>query len=337
MKRVQPMNFSIGSFENTLDRVIRKSQEPSKLRKSSPPAVAGEGATASMITKRPASSSAALSIDVEDWFHAENLNVARDAWDRCELRVERNTMRLMEILDACNARATFFVLGWVAEKCPHIVRAIAAAGHEVASHGHHHKLVYTLQPSEFRSDILRSKQYLEDLTGKRVRGYRAPSFSITEWAIPILQEAGFDYDSSVVPAIAHDRYGRLNGMDAGKPVVLLRDGFYEVCISCIRLGKHGIPWGGGGYFRLVPYQLWLWGVRRILQSGMPYIFYIHPWEIDPGQPRVAGIKATYRFRHRVNLQRCEGRFAALVGAFKWIPVCDLIDGLNAGHVAPELR
>jgi polysaccharide deacetylase family protein (PEP-CTERM system associated) len=331
------MNFSIGSFENTLDRVIRKSQEPSELRKSGPPVIAGEGATSSMITRRPASSSAVLSIDVEDWFHAENLNVARDAWDRCELRVERNTMRLIEILDACNARATFFVLGWVAEKCPQIVRAIAAAGHEVASHGHNHKLIYTLQPSEFRSDILRSKQYLEDLTGKRVRGYRAPSFSITEWAIPILQDAGFDYDSSVVPTIAHDRYGRLNGMDAGKPVVLLRDGFYEVCISCIRLGKHGIPWGGGGYFRLVPYQLWLWGVRRILRSGMPYTFYIHPWEIDPGQPRVAGIKATYRFRHRVNLQRCEGRFAALVGAFKWIPVCDLIDGLNAGHVSPELR
>jgi polysaccharide deacetylase family protein (PEP-CTERM system associated) len=211
------------------------------------------------------------------------------------------------------------------------VRAIAAAGHEVASHGYAHELVYSLKPSEFRSDVSRSKQYLEDLTGKPVRGYRAPSFSITEWAIPILQEVGFDYDSSVVPTVAHDRYGRLNGMDAGRPVVLLRDGFYEVCISCIRLGKRGIPWGGGGYFRLVPYQLWLWGVRRILRSGIPYIFYIHPWEIDAGQPRVTGIKPARQFRHRVNLERCEQRFAALVGAREWIPLCDLIDASNTGR------
>jgi polysaccharide deacetylase family protein (PEP-CTERM system associated) len=292
---------------------------------------------ASLITERPGSGKAALSIDVEDWFHAANLKIGREAWERCELRVERNTMRMIEVLGACNARATFFVLGWVAEKCPQLVRAIAAAGHEVASHGYAHEFVYSLRPSEFRSDVLRSKQYLEDLTGKPVRGYRAPSFSITEWAIPILQEVGFDYDSSVVPTVAHDRYGRLNGMDAGRPVVLLRDGFYEVCISCIRLGKRGIPWGGGGYFRLVPYLLWLWGVRRILQSGMPYIFYIHPWEIDPGQPRVTGIKATHRFRHRVNLERCEERFAALVGACEWIPLCDLIDGWKAGRGSPQLR
>jgi polysaccharide deacetylase family protein (PEP-CTERM system associated) len=290
-----------------------------------------------MIAEDPGSDKAALSIDVEDWFHAANLNVAREAWERCELRVERNTMRMMEILDACHARATFFVLGWVAEKCPHLVRAIAAAGHEVASHGYDHELVYSQQPNAFRSDVLRSKEYLEDLIGKRVRGYRAPSFSITDWAIPILQDVGFEYDSSVVPTIAHDRYGRLNGMDAGRPVVLLRDGFYEVCISCIQLGKHGIPWGGGGYFRLVPYLLWLWGVRRILRSGIPYIFYIHPWEIDPGQPRVAGIKATYEFRQRVNLQRCEGRFAALVGAFEWIPLCDLIDGWTVGRGSSELQ
>jgi polysaccharide deacetylase family protein (PEP-CTERM system associated) len=292
---------------------------------------------ASMITEHPRSDKAALSIDVEDWFHAANLNVAREAWERCELRVERNTMRMMEILDACHARATFFVLGWVAEKCPHLVRAIAAAGHEVASHGYDHELVYSQQPNVFRSDVLRSKQYLEDLIGKRVRGYRAPSFSITDWAIPILQDAGFEYDSSVVPTIAHDRYGRLNGMDAGRPVVLLRDGFYEICISCIQLGKHGMPWGGGGYFRLVPYWLWLWGVRRILRSGIPYIFYIHPWEIDPGQPRVARIKATYEFRHRVNLQRCEGRFAALVAAFEWIPLCDLIDGWTVARGSSELQ
>ena len=281
---------------------------------------------------RPGAGQAALSIDVEDWFQTENLKgvIAREAWEGCELRVERNTRRMLEILDVRKARATFFVLGWVAEKCPQLVRAIAGLGHEVASHGYGHELIYSLQPSAFRADVLRSKGYLEDLTGKPVRGYRAPSFSITEWAVPILQEVGFEYDSSVVPTVAHDRYGRLNGMEAGKPIVLLRDGFYEVCISCVRLGKRGLPWGGGGYFRLVPYLLWRQGVRTILRSGVPYIFYIHPWEIDPGQPRVHGLKATYRFRQRVNLHRCEERFAALVGAFEWMPLCDLVDSWKAG-------
>jgi len=288
-----------------------------------------------MTPKHPDSIGTALSIDVEDWFHTDCLKgvIAREAWERCELRVERNTMRLMEILDARKARATFFVLGWVAEKCPDLVRAIAAAGHEVASHGYGHEHVYSLRPSEFRSDVLRSKRYLEDLTGTAVRGYRAPCFSITEWAIPILQDAGFDYDSSVVPTVAHDRYGQLNGMHAGRPIVSLREGFYEAGISCIRVGvgKRGIPWGGGGYFRLVPYALWLAGVHAILRSGTPYIFYIHPWEIDPGQPRAAGIDLANGFRQRVNLHRCEERFASLVGAFEWMPICDLVDQWKAGH------
>lgn len=280
----------------------------------------------------------ALSIDVEDWFHAANLAgvVPREAWDDCELRVERNTMRMLEILDASNVRATFFVLGWVAERCPGLVRAIAGGGHEVACHGHGHQLVSSLQPSEFRADVSRAKHYLEDLLGVPMRGYRAPSFSITDWAIPILQELGFDYDSSAVPTIAHDRYGKLTGVDAGTPVTLLRDGFHEVCISCLRLGKRGIPWGGGGYFRLAPYALWVQGMRAILRSGRPYVFYIHPWEIDAGQPRMSGMKATEMFRHRVNLGRCEERFTALAGAFRWTTIRDLIDeGYVACYAGPQ--
>ena len=284
-----------------------------------------------MSTKRPVCGQTALSIDVEDWFHAENMNVAREAWAGCELRVERNTMRMLEILETGKARATFFVLGWVAEKCPQLVRAISAAGHEVASHGYGHNLIYTLQPSEFRADVLRSKSYLEDLTGEPVYGYRAPCFSITDWAVPILQEVGFKYDSSCFPTIAHDRYGRLNGVGVGKPIVSLGDGFYEVSISCMRIGQHGIPWGGGGYFRLLPYRLWCYGLRRILCSGRPYIFYIHPWEIDPGQPRRRELGFTSQFRHRLNLHRCEERFAALVGAFEWIPLWDLIDRWDFAH------
>jgi polysaccharide deacetylase family protein (PEP-CTERM system associated) len=275
----------------------------------------------------------AMSVDVEDWFHTENVKSALPfaAWDTCELRVEKNTMRLLEILHSQNAHATFFVLGWVAERSPQLVRTISAAGHEIASHGYGHELVYSLQPHEFRADILRSKALLEDLTGKQVCGYRAPCFSITGWAVPILQEAGFRYDSSVFPTIAHDRYGRLDGFDFGKSIVMLRDGLYEVCVSCLRLRACGIPWGGGGYFRLVPLPIWLWGVHAILETGLPYVFYIHPWEIDPGQPRVRGMKATYNFRQRVNLHRCEKRFAALVNAFECVPVCNLLDAWLASE------
>jgi polysaccharide deacetylase family protein (PEP-CTERM system associated) len=308
-------------------------QAPTVDRSTSPP---GVGTSAN---GRTGVARAALSIDVEDWFHAANLAgvIPREAWDKCELRVERNTMRMLQILDASNARATFFVLGWVAERCPKLVLAIAEAGHEVASHGHGHQLIHSLQPSEFRADVSRSKQYLEDLLGMPVRGYRAPSFSITDWAIPILQELGFDYDSSVVPTIAHDRYGKLTGVDAGKPVALLREGFHEVCISCLRLGKRGIPWGGGGYFRLAPYALWVQGMRAILRAGRPYVFYIHPWEIDAGQPRIPGMKATEAFRHRVNLGRCEERFTALAGAFPWTTIRDLIDEGYADRDATPRR
>jgi polysaccharide deacetylase family protein (PEP-CTERM system associated) len=277
----------------------------------------------------------AMSVDVEDWFHTENVQsaLAREAWDACELRVERNTMRLLEILDAQYARATFFVLGWVAERCPQLVRTISAAGHEIASHGYGHELVYSLQPDAFRADLLRSKRLLEDLTGNRVFGYRAPCFSITEWAVPILEEVGFRYDSSIYPTVAHDRYGRLPGFDSTQPIVPLGDGLYEVRVSCLRLGACPIPWGGGGYFRLVPLPIWLWGVRSILASRLPYVFYLHPWEIDPGQPRVRGMKATHSFRQRVNLQRCEQRFVTLVSAFQCVPICNLLDAWLAGEMA----
>jgi polysaccharide deacetylase family protein (PEP-CTERM system associated) len=278
---------------------------------------------------------AALSIDVEDWFQTENLKtaIAREDWGGCDLRVERNTRRILEILASRDARATFFVLGWVAEKCPRLVREIAAAGHEIASHGYGHDLVYTLSPKDFRRDVLRSKDLLEDLIGSPIHGYRAPCFSITDWATDILQEVGFTYDSSAFPTIAHDRYGRLDGVDACTPIVRLRNGLYEICVSCLRLGRQGIPWGGGGYFRLIPYVLWRQGIRAIRRSGLPYVFYLHPWEIDPGQPAVEGVRASNAFRQRVNLRRCEGRFAALVRDFAWVPLRDLIPAASALDVS----
>jgi polysaccharide deacetylase family protein (PEP-CTERM system associated) len=272
---------------------------------------------------------AVMSIDVEDWFHVENLRpvIPRKTWSERQLRVERNTERMLELMaDAPgNVRCTCFVLGWVAERCPNLVERIAAAGHEIASHGHGHELLGELSPAAFRADVERSKGVLEDLTGVEVRGYRAPAFSITDQAIPILQEVGFTYDSSFFPSVAHDRYGKLGGVTPEEPVVEVAPGFNEIAISCLTVASRALPWGGGGYFRLLPYRVFRRGVRRILGSGLPYVFYIHPWEIDPGQPRMKGLPRLYGFRHYVGLDRCEARFASLLGDFAWSSMADLLD------------
>jgi polysaccharide deacetylase family protein (PEP-CTERM system associated) len=272
------------------------------------------------------SAQTAMSIDVEDWFHVENLKrtILRESWKHRELRVERNTDRMLELLAQHDARCTCFVLGWVAERCPTLVERISAAGHEVACHGYGHDLVYELSEDEFREDVQRCKGLLEDLTGTEVKGYRAPSFSITDWSISILQELGFAYDSSVFPALAHDRYGSLAGVAAGKQVVELAPGFHEVCVSCLMVGSRGLPWGGGGYFRVMPYRVFRRGVARILRSGEPYVFYIHPWELDPDQPRVSGLSRLDEFRHYVGLGRTRGRFRSLLEDFRWTSVADVL-------------
>ena len=274
---------------------------------------------------------AAMSVDVEDWFQVENLKplVPRSTWETRERRVERNTMRILELLEEHGARSTFFILGWVADRHPALIRRIAEAGHEIASHGYGHELVYTLSEAQFRADVECSKKVLEDLSGQRVSGYRAPCFSITNWAVDILQELGFEYDSSVFPTVGHDRYGRLTGVRLGQPIVELRPGFHEICISCLSVAKQGLPWGGGGYFRLIPFPAWRAGVRRILGSGSPYVFYIHPWEIDPGQPRIEGLGRLNRFRHYLNLDRCEERFGLLLSTFQWTSARCVLDRWKA--------
>lgn len=268
-----------------------------------------------------------MSIDVEDWFQVENLKgvIARDTWDEQDLRVERNTDRMLQLMDNHNVRCTCFILGWVAEKCPSLIKRISEAGHEIASHGYGHDLIYNLSQDEFREDMKRGIGIVEDLTGAKIRGYRAPSFSITDWSIDILQELGLTYDSSAFPTVAHDRYGKLAGMDSGQPIVEIRPGFHEVCVSVLKLGKKGIPWAGGGYFRLFPYPIFKRGVKKILKSGNPYVFYIHPWEVDPGQPRVDGLKRSHRFRHYNNLDKCDARFDDLLKSFSWRPVGEMID------------
>jgi polysaccharide deacetylase family protein (PEP-CTERM system associated) len=225
--------------------------------------------------------------------------------------------------DAGPVQATFFVLGWVADRCPGVVRRIAAAGHEVASHGYGHELLTSLAPDAFREDVRRSKTLLENLASTPVRGYRAPSFSITEWAIPVLQEEGFVYDSSVFATVAHDRYGRLSGVRPDEAVVELSPGFFEIGVSCVTVRSFGVPWGGGGYFRLLPFPLFRRGVSHI-RRRRPYVFYLHPWEIDPGQPRVDDLPFTHRFRHYVGLDRCEERFGALLRDFRWSTMWDLV-------------
>lgn len=276
-----------------------------------------------------------MSIDVEDWFQVENLSraISRDTWSARQLRVERNVDRILELMSAAGVRATCFVLGWIAERCPGLVERIAEEGHEIASHGYGHALLGTLSEDEFRDDVARSKNLLEELAGTKVQGYRAPAFSITDWAIPVLAEVGFTYDSSCFPVAAHDRYGRLTGLAADQAVVELRAGFHEVCVSCLKLGSRGLPWGGGGYFRLIPYPVFRFGIRRILGNGQPYVFYIHPWEIDPGQPRVDGVSRGYRFRHYVGLEKCERRFASLLGDFHWSTMADLVAEARR-HAAP---
>jgi polysaccharide deacetylase family protein (PEP-CTERM system associated) len=277
-----------------------------------------------------------MSIDVEDWFQVQNLSavVRRDSWNDRELRVERNMDRMLALMAAHDVRSTCFVLGWVAERCPGLVRRIVGEGHEIASHGYGHEVLSELTPDGFRADIRRSKELLEDLTGAAVAGYRAPNFSITDWAIPILAEEGFTYDSSAFPTVAHDRYGRLTGMEAGRPIVELRPGFHEVCVSCLGVRSVSVPWGGGAYFRLIPYLAFRRGVGRILETQAPYVFYIHPWEIDPGQPRMDGVARGYRFRHYVGLAKAERRFASILGDFEWSTMRQVLDA-ERGDAQPS--
>jgi polysaccharide deacetylase family protein (PEP-CTERM system associated) len=274
----------------------------------------------------------AMSIDLEDWFQVENLRPAfpPSAWDSCELRVEANVERMLGILAEQDVRATWFVLGWVARRRPALIRRIADAGHEIASHGDGHELVTQLTPASFRIDAAQSKKLLEDLVGRPVLGYRAPCFSITDWAIDALVDLGYGYDASVFPVTGHDRYGRLEAVDGYRPIVMARPGFYEVCTGVLPLGNRLLPWGGGGWFRLLPYPLFRAGLARIHAMGRPYVFYLHPWELDPGQPRADGLPLMRRWRHYQNLDRTETRWRHLLASFRWTTIGDLI-GRVAGH------
>jgi polysaccharide deacetylase family protein (PEP-CTERM system associated) len=266
---------------------------------------------------------ALLSIDLEDWFQVENLKgaISRESWEVQELRVVRDVDIILSILGETSTRATFFVLGWIAEHVPSLVKRIHEQGHEIASHGYGHDLVYNLTQDQFREDVRISKNILEDLIGEQVIGYRAPSFSITDWAIDILIEAGFQYDSSLFPSLAHDRYGKFRHYVVQRETnVELEKGFREIVLSCLPILGKNIPWAGGGYFRVVPYAVFRGGVQRILRHKGIYCFYIHPWEFDPGQPRIDAVNALYRFRHYKNLAKTRERFVRLLNDFEFRPL-----------------
>jgi polysaccharide deacetylase family protein (PEP-CTERM system associated) len=268
----------------------------------------------------------ALTVDVEEYFHPNAMDAAVSPaqWNSLPHRVEGNTGRVLDLLKEHGVRATFFVLGWVAERWPGLVRRIADAGHELASHGYAHRLVYKLGPEKFREDVVRGKRLLEDCAGRRIRGFRAASYSIvpeTPWALDILVEEGFEYDSSIFP-VYHDLYG-IPGFNRFPVRVRCAAGeITEIPPSTVRLLGRNLPVAGGGYLRLFPYALTQWSIRRInRRDGAPAMVYVHPWEFDAAQPRLAApVKS--RLRHYTNLGATEPRLRRLLHEFRFAPLSE---------------
>jgi len=273
----------------------------------------------------------ALTFDVEDYYQvsAFQSSVPMADWDRYESRVERNTYKLLGILSSAGVRATFFVLGWVAERHSAMVKAIHAGGHEVASHGYSHEMLTQLNPLKFREDIRRAKGLLEDLIGCRILGYRAPSFTIvqeTMWALPVLVEEGFAYDSSIFP-IRHDRYGMPHANPFCHLLVTPAGALWEIPPSTFAIGGIRIPIAGGGYLRLFPYRLLRRLLKQVEGQGVPLVMDLHPWELDPEQPQIPASFVS-SFRHHVNLHKTEGRLMNLLRDFRFAPIQEAIDPIR---------
>ena len=296
-----------------------------------------------------------LTFDIEDWFQVENLKacIPFSSWGSHELRVEKITHRILDLLDSWDGRdggdlhkredgtdldharnqvggagsvlrpgtkitATFFVLGWVAKRLPQLVREIHSRHHEIASHGYHHRLCTECTAKDLRSDLTESRKLLEDLIGEQVYGYRAPSFAVNEDILKTIEECGYSYDSSWNTFALHGRYGKVNLSGRYRKGIAfpVSKGFFELPISNIKMVGQTLPWGGGGYFRLMPLPFFRLGVRWILRKEKAYVFYMHPWEMDPGQPRVNGASKFHRFRHYVNLCKTHSKFSEFLGEVK---------------------
>jgi polysaccharide deacetylase family protein (PEP-CTERM system associated) len=282
----------------------------------------------------------ALTVDVEDYYQVEAFAdvIGREDWRQWESRVERNTHRLLDLFARHDAKGTFFILGWIAERHPNLVREVSGAGHEIACHGHDHQLIRTQSPAVFRADIRRAKQVLEDVIGCSVLGYRAPTYSVTTatlWALDVLIEEGFEYDSSIFP-IHHDRYGIPQAERF--PHVIYREvgEIIEFPPSTLRLAGQNFPVAGGGYFRLLPYSAFRWALRRInRREAESAIFMVHAWEVDPEQPNLPGTRLNV-WRHRVNLHRTEGRLELLLHDFRFAPVREVLRNSEIRQVESEL-
>jgi len=263
----------------------------------------------------------AFTVDVEDYYQvsafAKVVNPAD--WDHYQSRVVNNTHRLLKVLDTHQVRGTFFILGWVADRYPHLVRDIQKSGHEIGCHSFWHRLVYNMSPNEFREDLRQACRAIEEITGERITAYRAPSFSITRkslWALEILADEGFRFDSSIFP-IHHDLYGIPNAQRFPHPIQTASGMLWEFPASVFPIGKLNLPVAGGGYFRLYPVRFSHYFLRRINHSSRrPFVFYIHPWEIDPDQPRLPGPLSS-RFRHRVNLARTERKLKWMLTRYRF--------------------
>jgi len=261
-----------------------------------------------------------LTVDVEDYFCAQNVTkaIGQQAWDSCELRVERNVQIILDLLDRHKVEATFFMLGWIAERVPSLVAAIESRGHEIAVHGYAHRTITTMTPREFEDDLKKAIDIIGKQACGAIRGFRAPSFSVTAqtlWALPILARNGLQYDSSIFPLGLHPEYG----IPTAPVTIHRREGIIEVPISCVDLPGFRAPASGGGYFRLLPYSVSRALMRLCNRRGYPAVFYFHPWEIDPGQPRypLAGLR---RMRHYANLGRTLGRLQRLLSDFSFTSI-----------------
>lgn len=271
----------------------------------------------------------ALTFDIEDYFQVEAFkqHIRYEEWPHYPIRVADNTRKIVEILDERGVKATFFMLGWVAERCPEMVKALAASGHEIASHGYAHQMVSKQTQQEFEADLIKSLEILEPLAGTKIIGYRAPTYSIIKdsfWALDILAKCGMKYDSSIFP-IRHDRYG-VPEAPRFPYQIYEQNGrnMIEFPISTVRVGKWNLPIAGGGYMRLLPYAVMKFGLRRVNREGQPAIVYLHPWELDPEQPRIPNIPSTTRFRHYVNLHATADKLRSLIRDFEFAPVRDVL-------------
>lgn len=270
----------------------------------------------------------ALTIDVEDYFQVSAFEhfVERAQWAEYESRVEANTRRVLKLLERHRTLATFFVLGWVAEKYPHLVQEIQAQGHEIGSHGYWHRLIYEQSPDEFREDVRLAKTVLSQITGLEITAYRAPSFSITRqslWALEILAAEGYGVDSSIFP-VRHDRYGIPNAPTHFHPIETPSGPLWECPPSVLTVGRFNLPIAGGGYFRLCP---WSWTrrfLKRATNSEQPFLLYLHPWEFDPDQPRLGIGSRLTRFRHYVNLSKTESKLDRLLAEFQFGRLSDVL-------------